>query len=156
MHTLQRAKAYWGDRVKRVTLDYNEKLDPERDGSSDHHLTDDVLSPQLDNVRKWVKSLLDKIRKDWGARAISFVWASPDCSQYSKANTAKTFHEKGRGLLQANKLVTRMREIINELQCHAAKLHLPFYYIIENPSSGRLPEQDVLKDLPFVDVSYCH
>jgi hypothetical protein len=156
MHALQRAKAYWGDQVKCVTLDSDVKLDPAGDGSSDHHLTEDLLSSRLENVRKWVKSLLDKIRQKWGARAISFVWASPDCSQYSLANTTKTYHEKGRGLLIADRLVERTRQIINELQCHAAKVHVLFRYIIENPSSGRLPDQDVLKDLPFVDVSYCH
>ena len=95
----QRAQAYWGNRVKRVTLDFNDKLHPELDGDSDHHLVSDLLS--ITDVQKWVKSLLDKISKEWGAPAISFVWASPDCSQYSTANTSKTYHEKDEGLLKA-------------------------------------------------------
>ena len=150
----QRAQAYWGNRVKRVTLDFNDKLHPELDGDSDHHLMSDLLS--ITDVQKWVKSLLDKISKEWGAPAISFVWASPDCSQYSTANTSKTYHEKDEGLLKADNLVRRTREIINELGAHAAKVHVPFQYFIENPSGGRLRERDVIKDLPFFDVSYCH
>ena len=150
----QRAQVYWGKRVKRVTLDFNDKLHPKEDGHSDHHLVSDLLS--ITDVQKWVKSLLDKINKEWGARAISFVWASPDCSQYSTANTTKTYHEKDEGLLKADNLVKRTREIINELGAHAAKVHVPFQYIIENPSGGRLREREVIKDLPFFDVSYCH
>ena len=146
----QRAKAYWGDRVKCVTLDFDPKINPE---PSDYHLADDVL--QID-VRKWLNSLLEHIKKEWQAHAISFVWASPDCSQYSMANTSKTYHAKGRGMLEADRIVDRTREIIHELQCHAAKVHVPFQYIIENPSSGRLRERHVINDLPFIDISYCH
>ena len=135
-------------------MDFDDKIDPEADGSSDYHITDDVLT--IVDAQKWVRSLLDHIKKEWSARAVSFVWASPDCSQYSMANTSKTYHAKGRGMLEADRIVDRTREIIHELQCHAAKVHVPFQYIIENPSSGRLRERQVINDLPFIDISYCH
>jgi len=70
------------------------------------------------------------------------VWASPPCTEYSKA--------KSRGIRkidEANKIVLKTLEIIKYFNCH--------YWFIENPQTGKLKDQLFMKDLPFVDCDYC-
>lgn len=70
------------------------------------------------------------------------VWASPPCTEYS--------HAKRRGVRDiegANKNVLKAIELIKEFK--------PKFWIIENPQTGLLKNQDFMKDLPFVDASYC-
>lgn len=72
------------------------------------------------------------------------IWASPDCTQYSRARTtAKT----PRDLEGADALVAKCREIIEYFQ--------PRRWFIENPDTGLLKTRDVVAGLPFVRVDYC-
>ena len=70
------------------------------------------------------------------------IWASPPCTEYSKAKTIGV-----RKLEHANAIVLRTLEIINYLN--------PKYYVIENPQTGLLKEQSFMNDLPYVDIDYC-
>lgn len=70
------------------------------------------------------------------------IWASPPCEQYSHAK------RKGiRDLKTANKNVLKTLEIIKEFK--------PKFWIIENPQTGLLKEQEFMKELPYFDTSYC-
>lgn len=70
------------------------------------------------------------------------VWASPPCTQYSKAKTRGI-----RDIESANKVVLKTLEIINYFDSE--------YWFIENPQTGKLKDQEFMKDLPFVDCDYC-
>ena len=70
------------------------------------------------------------------------VWASPPCTEYSKAKSRGVRDIEG-----ANKIVLKTLEIINYFDCE--------YYFIENPQTGKLKDQEFMKDLPFVDCDYC-
>ena len=70
------------------------------------------------------------------------IWASPPCTEYSRAKTIGV-----RNLELANKIVQRTIEIINYLK--------PTYYIIENPQTGLLKEQSFMNNFPYVDIDYC-
>ena len=73
-----------------------------------------------------------------------FIWASPPCQQYSRARTrAKT----PRNLELADSIVATTLEIIKELA--------PLGWLMENPQTGLLKTREVVKGLPFRDVSYC-
>ena len=75
--------------------------------------------------------------------SFDFIWASPDCTQYSRARTtAKT----PRNLARADSIVSRTLEIIKYFGCH---------YIIENPQSGLLKDRNVISKIPYVDTSFC-
>ena len=70
------------------------------------------------------------------------VWASPPCTEYS--------HAKKRGVRDiegANKIVLKTLKLIKELN--------PKIWIIENPQTGLLKNQEFMQDVKFNDASYC-
>ena len=71
-----------------------------------------------------------------------FVWASPVCTEFSRAMS-----RRARRLEEGDSLVLRTIEIIGHLR--------PRYWAIENPQSGLLKTRSYMKDLPFDDVTYC-
>jgi len=73
-----------------------------------------------------------------------FIWFSPPCREYSILNNARP--NKICDIEGSNKIVLRGIEIINYCKCK---------YVIENPATSKLKEQDFMKDLPFEDVDYC-
>jgi len=70
------------------------------------------------------------------------IWASPPCTQYSKAKTRGV-----RDITGANAIVRKTLEIIQYFN--------PAKWFIENPDTGKLKEQDFMNDLPFVVYDYC-
>ena len=70
------------------------------------------------------------------------IWASPPCTQYSKAKTRGIRDIEG-----ANKIVLKTLEIINYFNAE--------YYFIENPQTGKLKEQSFMQELSFIDCDYC-
>lgn len=70
------------------------------------------------------------------------VWASPPCTEYSKAKTRGVRDIKG-----ANKIVLKTLEIIKYFDCE--------YWFLENPQTAKLKDQYFMKSLPYVDCDYC-
>ena len=70
------------------------------------------------------------------------IWASPPCTEYSRAKTTGV-----RKIEEANKIVKKTIEIINYFN--------PKYFVIENPQTGLLKNQDFMKDFDYKDVDYC-
>ena len=64
------------------------------------------------------------------------IWASLSCTEYSMAKTTGV-----RKIEEANRISQRTIELI--------LLFDPQYWIIENPQTGNLKEQDFMTDLPF-------
>ena len=70
------------------------------------------------------------------------IWASPPCTEYSKALTTRK-----RNIHSANQTVLKTLEIIEYLN--------PDYYILENPQTGLLKEQPFMYGMPYKDIDYC-
>ena len=70
------------------------------------------------------------------------IWASPPCTEYSRAKTIGT-----RNIAFANVIVNQTFKIIKYLQ--------PKYWFIENPQTGLLKDQVMMREVPFKDVDYC-
>ena len=85
------------------------------------------------------------------------VWASPPCTEYSRLLCTflgrqmkgelytKEIMEKI--MNESDKLVLKSLEIIEYFN--------PHLWFLENPQTGRLKEREIMKDIPFYDVSYC-
>ena len=71
-----------------------------------------------------------------------FIWASPPCTEYSRAKTTGV-----RKIEEANKIVKKTIEIIEYFK--------PQWWVIENPQTGLLKNQDFMKDFDYKDVDYC-
>ena len=70
------------------------------------------------------------------------IWASPPCTEYSRAKTVGH-----RDIDYANSIVLTTLDIIRYFQ--------PTYFIIENPQTGLLKNQWFMNDIPYNDVDYC-
>ena len=70
------------------------------------------------------------------------IWASPPCTEYSRALTTRV-----RKIEEANNIVERTLAIIEYLQ--------PKHYIIENPQTGLLKDQWFMYGIPYTDIDYC-
>ena len=70
------------------------------------------------------------------------IWASPPCTEYSKAKTQGV-----RNYALADSIVKRTLEIIDYFE--------PVRWFIENPQTGKLKEREFMDGIPFYDVDYC-
>ena len=74
--------------------------------------------------------------------AFDVIWASPPCTEYSRAKTVGV-----RKIDESNLIVQRTFDIIQYLQ--------PRFYIVENPQTGLLKEQAIMRGRAFKDIDYC-
>ena len=102
--------------------------------------------------------IMDFDYKQYPKDYFSIVWASPPCTYYSTLQNCWIGRKKKDGIIYT-------REIIEEKRKESDKLILKTFEIIdyfnpdvwfmENPQTGQLKDRDVVKDIPFYDVSYC-
>ena len=80
--------------------------------------------------------------KQFDKSHFSCIWASPPCTEYSKAKTTGI-----RNIEYANSIVFKTSEIID---------YFGFpYFVIENPQTGLLKSQSFMNGLRFNDIDYC-
>ena len=100
-----------------------------------------VISLDLKNadintdILEWDYKQFDRNRFD-------FIWSSPPCTEYSVAKTRGI-----RNIEFANSIVLKTIEII--------KYFNPKYFVIENPQTGLLENQEFMDEFEFKDVDYC-
>ena len=70
------------------------------------------------------------------------IWSSPPCTEYSTV-----MNRRPRKLAEADSIVQRTLDII--------MFFCPTYWFIENPRDGMLKYREFMRDLPYIDVSYC-
>ena len=86
------------------------------------------------------EDIIDKLLKF--SNGINVIWASPPCTQYSKART----QGGPRDLDGSDKIVQKVLDL-------AKYLVVPF--CMENPQTGLLENQDVVKGIPVRVIDYC-
>jgi site-specific DNA-cytosine methylase len=88
---------------------------------------------------------------DWDYKAFTpghfdIIWASPDCSQFSKARW-NLQNRAPRDFGTADTCVLKTIEIIEYLK--------PKYWFIENPETGLLKQRHYMHSRPYSVVDYC-
>jgi site-specific DNA-cytosine methylase len=105
----------------------------------------DVVSVDLMLPADHQVDIMEFDYKQYPKGYFDIIWASPPCTEYSAMNYCRP--EKIPDIEGANKLVNKTLEIIRYFN--------PTYWFIENPQTGTLKNQDLMKDLPYYDVDYC-
>ena len=79
---------------------------------------------------------------DLDADTFDIIWASPPCTEYSRAKTVGVRDIEG-----SNKVVQRTLDIIDYFD--------PEFFILENPQTGLLKDQEIMREYPFDEADYC-
>ena len=108
------------------------------------HLYDEIIS--IDILEKFnpteVSDILKWDYKKYPVDYFDTIWASPPCTEYSKAKSQGV-----RNLALADSIVKRTIEIIEYFN--------PERWFLENPQTGLLKDREFMWGLPYVDVDYC-
>ena len=84
---------------------------------------------------------------DWESKvflpgAFDVIWASPPCTEHSRAKTVGV-----RKIEESNAVVQRTLDIIDYFQ--------PRFFLVEHPQTGLLKDQSVMIGRIFKDIDYC-
>ena len=102
----------------------------------------DVTSLDKDMDADIRTDILDWDYRQYAPDSFDFIWASPPCTEYSRAKTTGI-----RRVGDANRIVEKTLEILAYFE--------PKVWVLENPQTGLLKDQVFMANLPFVDVDYC-
>jgi site-specific DNA-cytosine methylase len=102
----------------------------------------DVISLDRDMEAEIQIDIMDWDYTDFPRGFFDVIWASPPCTEYSRAKTTAPRDIEG-----ANQIVERTLDILEYFE--------PKYFIIENPQTGLLKDQLCMWGLPFKDIDYC-
>lgn len=105
------------------------------------------LDPKLKDVVTYHTNILkfrhERELKDW---VPDVVWASPPCTDYSIAQT-----RYDRNLPASNRVVRKTLDVIRWVMERNPRA----VWILENPQTGLLKEQALMRGLPYADADYC-
>ena len=102
----------------------------------------EVISLDRDLAANIQTDIMEWDYKTYPSGYFHFIWASPPCTEYSRANTVGV-----RKIEEANQVVQRTLGIIHYVR--------PNYWFLENPQSGLLQDQPMMRHKPYSDVDSC-
>ena len=101
-----------------------------------------VISLDRDMEAEIQIDIMDWDCRDFPKGFFDVIWASPPCTEYSRAKTTAPRDIEG-----ANEVVQTTLDILEYFE--------PKFWILENPQTGLLKDQLMMWGLPFKDIDYC-
>ena len=102
--------------------------------------------------------IMDFDYKQYPKDYFGIVWASPMCTFYSNLQNCWLGRKKKDGILVTKELIEEKRKESDKLILKTLEIidyFNPKHYLIENPQTGTLKNQDFMKKFNFYDVDYC-
>ena len=102
--------------------------------------------------------VMDFDYKQYPKDYFSIVWASPPCTYYSNLQNCWIGRKKKDGILTTKETIEEKRKESDKLILKTLEIieyFKPEVWFMENPQKAQLKDRDVVKDIPFYDVSYC-
>jgi site-specific DNA-cytosine methylase len=103
----------------------------------------EVISLDRDLAANIQTDIMEWDYKTYPSGYFQFIWASPPCTEYSRAKTVGI-----RKLDEADTIVKKTWEIIDYF-------NPPLGYVLENPQTGLLKEREFMLERTFTDIDYC-
>ena len=110
--------------------------------TSGFHVDSLDISPKFGAT--WTCDILTWDYKQLKPGTYDFVWASPPCTEFSRARTTAS---RPRNLELADSIVAKTLEIIHYLK--------PKSWLLENPQTGMLKNRPLMQGIPYRDITYC-
>ena len=102
--------------------------------------------------------IMDFDYKQYPKDYFSIIWASPPCTYYSNLQNCWLGRKKKDGILFTKEILENQRKDSDKLILKTFEIidyFNPELWILENPQRGTLKDRDIMKYIPYYDVSYC-
>ena len=118
----------------------------------------DVVSVDLILPADHEVDIMDFDYKQYPQDTFDLIWASPPCTEYSNLKNAWLNRPDKNGVILTKELLEEKRKESDKLIAKTLEIIEYFkaeLWFMENPQRGQLKDREVVKGLPFYDVSYC-
>ena len=117
-----------------------------------------VISVDLELPATHECDIMDFDYKQYPKDYFSIVWASPPCTYYSSLQNCWIGRKKADGIITTKETIEENRKESDKLILKTLEIieyFKPELWCMENPQKGQLKDREVVKGIPYYDVSYC-
>ena len=118
----------------------------------------EVLSLDLELEADIKIDIMEWDYKAYPRNSFDIVWGSPPCTFYSNLQNCWVGRKRKDGIIVTKEWIEEQRTISDNLIKRTLEIidyFNPELWFMENPQRGQLKNREVVKGIPYYDVSYC-